>query len=225
MALVSVRCQRYSSRCPLLLPPPSLGNNSEVREGGGGSRCEKTPPKKSECCPLWVSALWQNFTGILLRNSPHPTHHHHHHQHPTFDFICESFNSSPLPLLSPLYFFPWQPPGFFSEKKAVVLGLRFNWNNICCTPLPPRLYSPLTTGIIFSLCAEFCHFLLQGSLCFWPQAGSNTLCSASTVTPFLTHPSTAGLFWTTRVFTWHPPETNPDTWAVTQGCISCRTDT
>lgn len=131
-------------------------------------------PQKSACCPLWVSALWQNFTGILLRKPPcHPTH----HQRPTFDFICESFNSSPLPLLSSLYFFPWQPPGFFSEKKAMVLGLWFYWNNICCTPLPPRLYSPLTTGIIFSLCVEFCHFLLQGSLCFWPQAVSNTLLS------------------------------------------------
>lgn len=68
---VSVWCQHYSPPCPLLLPP-SLGNNSEVREGGAGSHCEKTHKKKKACCPLWVSALWHNFTGILLP-SPHPS--------------------------------------------------------------------------------------------------------------------------------------------------------
>lgn len=48
----------------------------------------------------------------------------------------------------------------------MVWGLWFNWNNIWCTLLPPQLHSPLTTGItcIFSLHAEFCHFLLQPGL-------------------------------------------------------------
>lgn len=164
---MSVWCQHYSTRCPLplLFLLTIVKSGKEVVEA-----IAKRPPQKNACCPLWVSAWWHNFTEIWLRNPPHPAHQHHKHQYPTFDFTCESFNSSPLLLLT--LFSPWQPPGFFSEK--MVLGLRFNWNNICCTPLPPQLYSPLTTGIIFSLCAEFCHFLLQGSLCFWPQAGSNT---------------------------------------------------
>lgn len=167
----------------------------------------KRPPENTHCC-LWVSEKWHNFTGISLSN-PHSTPPalaittNTNNQQPLTPFLRAS--TPQLPLYS-LYFSPWQPPGFFSESKAMVLGLWFNWNNICCTLLPPQHYSPLTTGItcIFSLFAEFCHFLLQLGLVVLSTTSrlkhSVPLCLASSITPFLAHPSTVCPKWTVHVF-------------------------
>lgn len=69
---------------------------------------------------------------------------------------------------------PPAPPlsRFLSEKVAAVSGPWFYWNNIFCTLLLLWLCSCLTTGIIFSLCVEFGHFLWLKAR---PQADLDTL--------------------------------------------------